>query len=159
MAKPLAAIAQIKMSIWRLGLLIIAPVALAGPLQTEVSQAQLLQFFAANTTFTLVDARSAEECSVSHIAGAIRVPHDAERGSSTGPPLDRDAPIVVYCKTGRRAALLRQKLQADGYTDVRVLQPEQIVWFEGSAVFNCGVDAADRPATPFDRSIIEGKRE
>ncbi|MDH3547043.1 MAG: rhodanese-like domain-containing protein [Gammaproteobacteria bacterium] len=124
-----------------------------------VSQALLLDYLADNSTFTLIDARSPAEFATSHINGAINLPHDADSGEFSSLPDDRDAPIVVYCKTGKRAGILQQKLMDAGYTDVRVLQPTQIVWFDGMAVFNCGVDAVDTLAGSFDQQIIEGKRE
>jgi len=38
---------------------------------------------------------------------------------------------------------LQQQLQERGYTDVRVLQPDQVFWFDGIAVFNCGVPSQE----------------
>lgn len=106
---------------------------------TPVPQKLLLSFLADNSTLTLIDARSREEFQASHIGGAINVPHDTSIDSNTGLPSDLQAPIVIYCKTGKRAAALRSKLRELGYTDVQVLQPGQITWFDGMAVFNCGV--------------------
>jgi phage shock protein E len=109
---------------------------------TSVPQKLLLSFLADNSTFTLIDARSSEEFQASHINGAINVPHDAPIDSNTVLPSDLQAPIVIYCKTGKRATALQLKLRELGYTEVQVLQPGQITWFDGMAVFNCGVPAS-----------------
>jgi phage shock protein E len=109
---------------------------------TPVPQKLLLSFLADNSTLTLIDARSSEEFQTSHINGAINVPHDTSIDANTGLPSDLQAPVVIYCKTGKRATTLQLKLRELGYTDVQVLQPGQITWFDGMAVFNCGVPAS-----------------
>lgn len=105
-----------------------------------VPRALLLRYLADNSLFTLVDARSAGEFATGHLSGAINIPHDSEADIGSRLPANPEAPIVVYCKTGKRAALLRSRLLARGYTNVGVLQPDQVHWFDDMAVFNCGVD-------------------
>jgi len=124
-----------------------------------VSQSLLLEILADNPTFTLVDARSAEEFAASHIAGAINVPHDAADDRLPLLPSDLHEVIIIYCKTDKRAAALQTKLEERGYTDVRVLQSQQIFWFDGVAVFNCGVPASEESADDFISLLNEGNRE
>lgn len=66
----------------------------------------------------LVDVRSAQEFSEGHVEGAINIPHlDVEkRLSEFGENRDRD--IVLYCRSGHRAGLAQQSLQALGFTHV-----------------------------------------
>ncbi|HEY8519827.1 MAG TPA: rhodanese-like domain-containing protein [Gammaproteobacteria bacterium] len=104
-----------------------------------IEQSLLLAFLANNETFTLLDARSPEEFGVGHLYGAKNVPHDAVEAHADALPADRDAPIVVYCKTGKRAAALKERLVELGYSDVRILGPQQIVWSDTAPMFNCGV--------------------
>lgn len=114
--------------------------------QSPVPRTLLLQYLADNSVFTLVDARTADEYSSSHISGAINLPHDApEEQFATLPPAD-DTPIVVYCKTGKRATMLSERLARHGYDNVRVLSPNRIFWFDEMAVFNCGTDGDDHVA-------------
>ena len=108
-------------------------------------------------TFTLIDARSPEEYAAGHVAGAVNIPHDAlalHRAALTAAP---DAPIVVYCRTGRRAGLLREQLLAQGFTDVRVLEGDRIDWVDGAGTFRlepaapdagAGRDEKDGPGEP-----------
>jgi hypothetical protein len=51
------------------------------------------------------------------------------------------------------------KLVERGYSDVRVLLPEQIVWFDGMAVFNCGTPAAGQSDRKFDSLTVDKNRE
>lgn len=127
--------------------------------EDAVPRSLLLEYLADETAFTLIDARSPAEFAESRIAGAINIPHDSSADILSLLPRDLDAPIVVYCRTGRRAGLLKAMLTERGYTDVRVLLPEQIVWFEGNAVFNCGTPAAAQRGRTIESFITEGKRE
>ena len=107
-----------------------------------IDRSLLLAYLADTTTFTLLDARSADEFDVGHIHGAVNVPHDAVEAFAAALPDDRSAPVVVYCRTGKRAALLAEQLAARGYTDVRVLAPAQMFWSDTAPMFNCGLPAA-----------------
>ena len=124
-----------------------------------VPQALLLDFLADKSTFTLIDARSPEELAESHIADAINIPRDAVDRSSHLLPTDPHEPLVVYCKSGKRAALLQTKLTELGYTDVRVLKPQQIHWFDDMAVFNCGVPVSEDSPDQLTTMLNKGKME
>jgi phage shock protein E len=120
------------------------------PQQGEIAlidQTLLLRFLADHSTFTLLDARSAEEFAVGHIVGAKNVPHDRIDAHADALPADRGAAIVAYCRTGKRAAALKEQLAARGFTNVRVLGPGQLFWSETAPMFNCGVAAP--PSAPF----------
>lgn len=67
-------------------------------------------------SFYLVDVRTEREYRAGHIPGAILIPYGeiAEK-----PPTDdRDALIVVYCRTGGRSARADWSLRDAGYTRV-----------------------------------------
>ncbi|KRF01828.1 hypothetical protein ASG87_09970 [Frateuria sp. Soil773] len=76
----------------------------------------------------LLDVRTPEEYRDGHIAGALNVPVEqlAARHGALG--FDRGQDIVVYCKSGRRAARARQILQSLGYTRVRLLEGSADAW-------------------------------
>jgi phage shock protein E len=106
-----------------------------------IPQQILLDYLGGKANFTLIDARSAEEYAAGHIWGALHVAHDADLAANTVLPADRTAPLVVYCKSGMRAEALQASLLAAGYTDVRVLDPAQMLWADELPVFNCGATA------------------
>ena len=112
-----------------------------------IPQSALLAYLAGKGDFQLIDARSPAEYAAGHIYGAVNVPHDADLSRVVGLPGDTGAPLVVYCKSGKRAAVLRENLLAAGYTDVRVLGPAQILWSDALPVFNCGAPAAESAAS------------
>lgn len=104
-----------------------------------VDKSLLLSFLAGKKNFTLVDARSFDEFAAQHINGAVNVPHDQLDAHRAALPENTEATIVIYCRTGQRASLLRDTLAAQGFTDVRVLPARQIFWNDDVMVFNCGL--------------------
>jgi len=65
----------------------------------------------------LVDVRTADEFSSTHIPGAVNVPLNelGRRVSSLGP---KDKPIVLYCASGARSSAARSMLKGQGFTQV-----------------------------------------
>jgi len=103
----------------------------------RVDRELLLAFLADDETMTLIDARSPEEFGEQHLPGAINIPFDAVDANAEQLPADAMKPVVVYCRSGKRAGLLKDELVARGYADVRVLPREQIFWEDNFMVFNC----------------------
>lgn len=126
------------------GIVYTAVIALRGP-ATEAVRAtgvdpELLVAFQLDTdVMTLIDARAPEEYAAAHVPGAVNVPFDAVEANASLLPGDKARPIVVHCKTGKRAGILKEQLDAMGYTDVRILPSEQLVWGEdGPTALNLG---------------------
>jgi len=69
---------------------------------------------------TLIDTREESEYAAGHIDNAILIPRGTlEFKVGNTPELaDKSKPILIYCRTGGRAALAAQTLQALGYTNV-----------------------------------------
>lgn len=62
----------------------------------------------------LVDVRTPEEYAAGHIAGAISIDY---RTIGNAPPTDdRDAVIIVYCRSGSRSNAAFETLKAMGYS-------------------------------------------
>ncbi|WP_068828339.1 rhodanese-like domain-containing protein [Pseudomonas sp. BMS12] len=66
----------------------------------------------------LIDVRSADEFASGALPGAKLIPHSniAARISEVAP--DKNVPIVLYCRSGRRSSIAQDELQALGYTQV-----------------------------------------
>lgn len=67
---------------------------------------------------TIVDVRTAEEYAQKHIAGAINVPNEGIGDEAPAELADKEAVILVYCRTGRRSADASAKLAKLGYTNI-----------------------------------------
>ena len=67
---------------------------------------------------TLLDVRTQEEFAEAHIEGALLLPdYEIEQKASELLP-DKDAVILVYCRSGRRSQGAAQKLIEMGYSQV-----------------------------------------
>ena len=93
-----------------------------------VSRDALAARMAAHDAPVLLDVRTPAEYREGHIAGALNVPVDevAARHGMLGIPHDRE--LVVYCKSGKRAARAQDTLQSLGYTHVRLLEGSADAW-------------------------------
>ncbi len=68
-------------------------------------------------TFTLVDVRRADEYEAGYIETAISLPLEEMMANLNTLP-EKDAKIVIYCKSGHRGAMAAQALLMNGYTNV-----------------------------------------
>ena len=66
----------------------------------------------------LLDVRRIDEFKTGHIAGAVLVPHDmiAEKVGAVVP--DKNTPVYVYCRSGRRSAIAVEAMKKLGYTNL-----------------------------------------
>lgn len=65
-----------------------------------------------------VDVRTPAEYQAGHLEGAHNIPvEDIVSQIHTVAP-DKNTPVMLYCKSGRRAERARQALTAEGYTHV-----------------------------------------
>lgn len=68
---------------------------------------------------TLVDVREPSEYSAGHIPSAILIPLGTIDERVTEQLPDKDAPVIVYCRSGVRSRKAAMKLIDLGYKDVR----------------------------------------
>jgi rhodanese-related sulfurtransferase len=87
----------------------------------------------------LIDCRTAAEYAVSHLDRALHIEIDRSSDFTAMSHLDGislDRPIVVYCAVGYRSAIMAERLQALGYTQVFNLQGSIFKWAnEGRPVY------------------------
>lgn len=66
-----------------------------------------------------IDVRSVGEFSGGHIEGALNIPHNQIVADIQELKLDKNAEILLYCRSGRRASFALEQLQAQGYRNVK----------------------------------------
>ena len=67
----------------------------------------------------IIDARTEEEFVTGHIPNAILIPeYEVAARAETELP-DKDALILVYCRSGRRSKIASEELVKLGYTNVK----------------------------------------
>ena len=65
-----------------------------------------------------IDVRSAEEFTAGHLQDAVNIPHDQILARIQAVSPDKNAPINLYCRSGRRAEAALTELKNAGYTNV-----------------------------------------
>jgi rhodanese-related sulfurtransferase len=66
----------------------------------------------------ILDVRTPEEYEEGHIEGAILIPDNEITAKAEELLSDKNATILVYCRSGRRSALAAQALSELGYNKI-----------------------------------------
>lgn len=66
----------------------------------------------------IVDVRTPGEFAQGHLPNAINVPYQHISEAFAANNIAKDAPVVVYCRSGNRSGKAQQMLMRDGYTNV-----------------------------------------
>ena len=108
--------------------LLVATLAFAAePAVSLVSQEALLERQQkADPELFVLDVRTPEEFAAGHVPGAVNIPHDQVAVRLMDVPKDKD--VVIYCRSGRRAALAAEALAAKGYTRLGHLDGDMVAW-------------------------------
>lgn len=69
--------------------------------------------------YVILDVRTEEEFAQGHIPGAMLIPDYAIREEAESSLPDKDALILVYCRSGRRSKNAAETLAELGYTNIR----------------------------------------
>lgn len=84
----------------------------------KITAEEAKQIIDGQTGSLILDVRTDEEFASGHIENAILLPdYEIEENAQSLLP-DKDAQILVYCRSGRRSAAAAKALLALGYTDV-----------------------------------------
>lgn len=79
---------------------------------------QIKERMDAGETIMIVDVRTKEEFDAGHIPGAILIPNETIGASEPSELPNKDAVIVVYCRSGRRSMESANKLLKLGYKNI-----------------------------------------
>lgn len=77
---------------------------------------------------TVIDVRTPAEFAAGHVPGAINIPHDQLGQRLQDLPAARDQPLLVYCRSGRRAGLAETELSDAGYSSLYHLEGDMLEW-------------------------------
>ena len=90
----------------------------------------------------LLDVRTPDEYKEAHVEGAENVPLDRLYDQDVGA---KDAPVIVYCKSGGRAKRAASALRSKGFTKVYLLGA-MANWEKGAAEKATSVPPPEKPA-------------
>ena len=85
----------------------------------QISAKEAKEIMDTEKDYIIIDARTESEFAEGHIEGAILIPEYeiADRAEKELP--DKDALILVYCRSGRRSKIASEELVKLGYTNVK----------------------------------------
>ena len=89
---------------------------------------ELSRRIAAREAPAIFDARTAGEFAEGHVPGAINIPFNQIRQRIGEMPIDRAAPLIVYCGHGPRAWIAARALRKAGYTAVSYMAGHMAAW-------------------------------
>lgn len=67
---------------------------------------------------TVIDVRRPDEFAAGHVAGALNINVEDEAFDSQIGELDKDAPYLLYCHSGRRSAVAAERMAQAGFSDI-----------------------------------------
>jgi rhodanese-related sulfurtransferase len=76
----------------------------------------------------VLDVRAPDEFVTGHVPGAVNIPYDQVAARLAEVPKDKD--VVLYCRSGRRAAMAGGVLAGNGYTRLQHLEGDILGWQE-----------------------------
>ena len=94
-----------------------APAPRANQAWATITGAEAKARLEANPEAILLDVRTQEEYDGGHIPGAVCFPNE-DILPELPLPFEKDAEILVYCRSGRRSAEAAEKLTGMGYANV-----------------------------------------
>lgn len=96
----------------------------------SISATELKQWQERSADFMLIDVRAAIEWDIVRIPGARHFPQDHIVSEEIMALSDKNAPIVLYCKSGARAKHILLALQQQGFTNLTNLDGGMLAWIK-----------------------------
>ena len=85
----------------------------------QITPEQAKTIMDTESEYIIIDARTTEEFAEGHIADAILIPEYEIAARAEKELPDKDALILVYCRSGRRSKIASEELVELGYTNVK----------------------------------------
>lgn len=103
------------------------PFAAQAEFKATLSQDQAWEKISAKQ-ITVIDVRTPAEFATGHVPGAINIPLDQIGQRLQDIPAAKDQPLLVYCRSGRRAGLAEDVLSDAGYSSLYNLDGDMLGW-------------------------------
>ncbi|MFH1330779.1 MAG: rhodanese-like domain-containing protein [Actinomycetota bacterium] len=84
----------------------------------------------ASVGLVVLDVRTPEEFGAGHLAGAVNLDFYAATFADGLAALDREAPYLLYCRTGNRSAEAREMMRSIGFLEVHEIAGGIVGWVE-----------------------------
>ena len=85
----------------------------------QITQQEAKKIMDSGEPHIILDTREQDEFDTSHIPGAILIPYTEIEEKAEEMLPDKNALILVYCRSGRRSKIASESLAKLGYTNVK----------------------------------------
>ena len=85
----------------------------------QISPEEAKNLMETETDYVILDVRTAEEYAEGHIPNAVNLNHEDVPSKAEALLTDKEALILVYCRSGRRSKIAAEALVELGYTNVK----------------------------------------
>ena len=85
----------------------------------QITQEEAKKIMDSGEAHIVLDVREQDEFDEGHIPNAILIPYTEIDAKAEGILTDKDAQILVYCRSGRRSKIAAESLANLGYTNVK----------------------------------------
>jgi rhodanese-related sulfurtransferase len=109
--------------------------------KTDIHPAELADLMGRDEDLQVIDVRETYERDAGHIAGTVHIP--MVELTARADEIDRERPVVFYCRVGARSDMAAQAFRASGY-DARSMTGGLVRWAK-----------EDRPLSPADGHVAD----
>jgi rhodanese-related sulfurtransferase len=96
------------------------------PADAKLSPGEVKEAVAKEKALQLVDVRTSGEFSGGHLAGAKNIPV-SDLGSRIN-ELDKEKPLIVYCRSGARSSAALKQLRSAGFAQAKHMNGGIMAW-------------------------------
>ena len=103
----------------------------------QMNSDELLDFIEINNAI-LVDVRTQDEYNSGYIESSLNIDYLSNGFSENIKKLDKNIPIILYCRSGKRSSMSANKLSKLGFKEIYNLDGGILKWIEigNSVIFN-----------------------
>jgi len=99
---------------------------------SQISQTELFAQIETKKPLLILDVRSKKEYDEGHIPGAVNIEFRELKDHIDMIASFKDAPVVIYCERGIRAAIAEKTLQNEGFKTILYLEGHMPAWRKNS---------------------------
>jgi len=85
-----------------------------------------------NETLVLLDVRTVEEFESGRIRNSINIPHEILLSNIDLVSEYTNEELIVYCRSGKRAALIIEALEKNGFNNIVGIEGDILAWSEAN---------------------------
>ena len=107
----------------------------------QMNSDELIEFIELNDAI-LVDVRTEDEYNSGYIENSLNIDYFSNEFSVNADKLDKNTPIILYCRSGNRSSMSANKISKLGFNEIYNLEGGILEWIkEGNViVFNDTID-------------------